>query len=186
VNARLSETCTDPWFPLSAAQRSRWFIYKLDPEKQGRHNNVFAVRMHGTVDERAIRVALSRLAQRHAMLRARFTLIADEPHQCVAEVPEVPLSVFHCEGLDESTLRARVIEDVLRPFDLLRGPVVRASVYKRSPTESVFALALDHIVSDGWSYWRLLEEFGRLLVTASDGQHPETATYQDYITWQCE
>ena len=183
----------DAWFPLSAAQRSRWFMYKLHPEKQGRHNNVFAAYMRGTVQGGAIGMALNHLAQKHAMLRARFRDDEDEPRQCIAEVSNVPLCIVQAEGLDESTLRARVMEDVLQPFDLLHGPAIRASVYVRSATEAVFALALDHIISDGWSYWRLLEEFGQLVATAEHDHSCEpdlaesgAATYRDYIAWQRE
>ena len=45
-----------------------------------------------------------------------------------------------------------------RPFDLDRGPLLRALLCGRGPAESVLALAAHHIVVDRWSLRILLDE----------------------------
>lgn len=184
-----SNTMTEEWFPLSAAQHSRWFMYRLAPQAQGRHNNVFTVRLRGAVDEAAMAQALRTLSARHPMLRARFRQEGDELRQSISSITDVPLQTVSAETWDEPLLRTRVMDDVLRPFALTSAPPVRAALYRRSPDDWVFTLVLDHLVSDGWSYWRLLGELGALLGSAS-ASHAATGVtqgavqYRDYIDWQ--
>ncbi|WP_223619451.1 non-ribosomal peptide synthetase [Lysobacter sp. ESA13C] len=180
----------DAWFPLSAAQQGRWFLYRFDPAGRGNHNNVFAVALQGRIEPSAIARALETLAARHPMLRARVRCLdGREPEQCIAAGAQVPLSIVDAAGLDEDELRARVGADALAAFDDERAPLVRAALYVRDvrdARESVFVLALDHLICDGWSYWRLLEEFGALLSgTATEiEQGAPAAGYRDYVAWQ--
>jgi len=176
------------WFPLSAAQYSRWFLYQLDPRTRGNHNNVFAVSMRGAVDASAISRALDRLVARHEMLRARFRCLdGREPEQSIAAADHVPLAWVDVPDIDDVALRRQVSHDAIQPFDLTRASCIRASLYQRSERESVFLLVLDHLVCDGWSYWRLLEEFGALMSAVDPGASDSAggvADYAGYVEWQ--
>src|SRR5687768_6720923 len=99
----------DAWFPLSAAQQGRWFLYRFDPAGRGNHNNVFAVALQGRIESSAIARALDSLAARHPMLRARVRCLdGREPEQCIVAGAQVPLSIVDAGGLDEDELKARV------------------------------------------------------------------------------
>jgi Condensation domain len=56
----------------------------------------------------------------------------------------------------ETELRTRVESEYARPFDLLRGPLIRASVFSRGPEHPVFVLTVHHIVADGRSLFMLM------------------------------
>ncbi|TDR40687.1 AMP-binding enzyme, partial [Tahibacter aquaticus] len=184
-----ASSAIDAWFPLSSAQNSRWFLYQVDPAGQGNHNNVFSASLRGRVDEAALSRAIARLAARHPMLRARLRCLQGQaPQQCIAEAAPVPLRIVDASGLDSAALQSRVSEDAYAPFDLSGSALFRAVVYRRSESESAFLFALDHLICDGWSYWLLLEELGKLL---SDVQHSavadkSTVGYSDYVAWQRE
>jgi hypothetical protein len=182
----------DVWFPLSAAQRSRWFLYQLDPASQGSHNNSFAARMNGHIGRAALSEALQKLVARHPMLRTHFRSQNGEPKQCIAPAAKVPVLCFNVEGLEEEALRKRVLMACLQPFDLSQAPRIRANLYQRSKHETVILLVFDHIAVDGWSYWQILEELGVLLSSPRSGGdiRAEAAqnkvSYFDYIAWQRE
>ena len=171
------------WFGLSYAQRSRWFMYQWTPQRQGQHNNVFVVRLRGALDEAALSDALLGLSKRHPMLRARFVDDAGEPRQSVDFAPEVPLIHADASGWSQADLYARVHADALRPFDLRHGPAIRAHLYRCGADEAVFCLSIDHLVSDGWSYWRLLAELGARLSGEPVGPGVPVR-YEDYVAWQ--
>ena len=86
-------------------------------------------------------------------------------------------------------LKRRVAEDCARPFDLACAPLIRASVYYLPNQQSVLLLVLDHIICDGWSYWRVIEELGEILDSGEASALPEfprgkEKSYFDYIRHQ--
>ena len=180
------------WFPLSAAQRSRWFLYQFDPASQGCHNNSFAARMNGNIDRAVLLEGLQRIVARHPMLRAYFRSQNGEPRQCIAPAAKIPVLCFNVEGLADEVLQKRVLMACRQPFDLSQAPRIRANLYQRSKHETVILLVFDHIAVDGWSYWQILEELGMLLSSPKSGAdiRAEAAqnkvSYLDYIVWQRE
>ncbi|HEX2061560.1 MAG TPA: amino acid adenylation domain-containing protein, partial [Thermoanaerobaculia bacterium] len=131
-------------------------------------------------DPAAIEAALRGLIARHPMLRAEVSI--EQGQRIHAEMP-FTLDVVDATGMSADALRERVQADAWAPF--LHAPLLRAGLYVTGPEESVFLLALDHLICDGWSYWHLLDELGAALSgveTAPDA----AATYRDYVSWQHE
>src|SRR5262249_8169857 len=77
-----------------------------------------------------------------------------------------------------------------RPFDLERGPVVKAYVLKRSPAEYNLLLVIHHLVGDFWSVTLVLREIGILYSAAIGGEPallPEIqAEYCEYVSAEAE
>ncbi|MBJ7312355.1 non-ribosomal peptide synthase/polyketide synthase [Rugamonas sp. CCM 8940] len=170
------------WFPLSEAQRSRWFLYQLDAARQGSHNNGFTARLHGPLDVALITAALQQLVERHPMLRARFRNNQGKPEQAIAETARVHLTVRQAEaGID---LQHQVEADCRVPFDLDAGLLLKAYLYRCGEHDTVLQIVFDHLAVDGWSYWRLLQEFGGYLQAPGGAAAPGAARYQDYVGWQ--
>src|SRR5438477_1911245 len=78
----------------------------------------------------------------------------------------------------------------MRPFDLSRGPLMRASLLRLADDQSLVLLTLHHIISDGWSMSVLFREIGLLYAAFSAGQRPNLPDlpmqYADYARWQRE
>ena len=90
-------------------------------------------------------------------------------------------------SLAEAALVERVSAVLAVPFDLERGPLFRAHLLRRSPTEHVLLLGGHHTVLDGWSVGLLLREASVLYrqATESEGSLPALAIqYADYASWQ--
>src|SRR5882757_3985492 len=150
-------------FPLSAAQERLWFLWKLEPESAA-YNIPGALRLEGKLDVGAVRSALSGLVSRHEALGTRFGEADGVAFQMVEA--EGAYGWEECE-VTEGEVAASVRSLVSRPFDLERGPLLRAAALRLGPEEHVLVLAMHHIVSDGWSISILVKEFVALYGAAA-------------------
>ncbi|QWP75373.1 amino acid adenylation domain-containing protein [Lysobacter sp. K5869] len=170
------------WFPLSQGQQARWFQYRLTPAARGDHNNVFVAALDGGRDDEALAAAFDAVVARHPMLRARIRQSDDgRLEQCVLPAWRGTLRTIPAESLDAPALRQRVGADACRAFGD-DEPLLRAHLYSRGDGSAVLLLALDHLICDGWAYWRLLDE----LAAELDGRAPQppAGDYRDYVSWQ--
>ena len=75
-------------------------------------------------------------------------------------------------------LAAVAARHVSEPFDLGRGPLLRAEVLRLAPDHHVLVLTGHHIVLDGWSFWVLVKD---LAAACRDGAASATApSFADY------
>ena len=163
----------DVWHPLSAVQRSLWFEYRTHPESSGRRNISFCVRILGELDAGHLRRALNVLAARHPILRAKFREIDGTPSQCADRNAAIEVSVSD-DHLSDDELERRLSEQTVKSFDLTAAPLVRAGLYRRSNHECILLLVLDHLICDGWSFWKLIDELGKILQGEQSDLTPDT------------
>jgi amino acid adenylation domain-containing protein/non-ribosomal peptide synthase protein (TIGR01720 family) len=168
--------------PVSFAQQGLWFQAELEPGNPAYHVPV-ALRMRGSIDERALEAALRTIVDRHEILRTTFALESSELIQLIHPKIALPFRVENINGNDDE-LKARIREEIHRPFDLVRGPLLRFILFRRSADEAVLLGTLHHLVTDGWSIGVLMKE----LTAAYGGETlPELEIqYADYATWQRE
>jgi amino acid adenylation domain-containing protein len=155
-------------FPLSPGQQGLWFVYQLAPSSPA-YNFLFAARLPPSVDLDALTKAFQTLLCRHPALRTRFFLKDGKPTQQVeAELP-VDLPRIDAAAWSWPELLAKLEERGDAPFDLEKGPAVRAEFYRRAD-ETVLLLVFHHIVADLWSMDLLIEELKDLYASRKRGQ----------------
>ena len=66
------------------------------------------------------------------------------------------------EGQRQAAAAARIREEAQRPFDLARGPLVRARLLRLGEQEHIALVIMHHAVSDGWSIGILIREVSAL------------------------
>jgi len=85
-------------------------------------------------------------------------------------------------------LRMLLREEAARGFDLARGPLFRAHLYRMAADIHVLLLTMHHIISDGWSIGVLFRELGEFYASLSRGQSistpPLRLQYRDFARWQ--
>ncbi|MDH6117663.1 amino acid adenylation domain-containing protein [Kitasatospora sp. GAS204B] len=175
--------------PLSAAQQRLWFFWQLRP-RSSEYNVPKATRLRGPLDLPALAAALTRLTERHSLLRATFPTVDGTPMLRIAPAVTVPLPVTDLTDLPaparERALGEAVDRLALGPFDLLHGPVFRAGLIRLAAEEHVLVLAFHHIVVDGWSLGIIERDLAGEYTAALDGNPrlPTTPTptydYRDY------
>ncbi|HVG10753.1 MAG TPA: amino acid adenylation domain-containing protein [Thermoanaerobaculia bacterium] len=164
----------------SFAQERLWVMDRLSPGSTV-YNLFQALELSGPLDETELERAFSEVARRHETLRTRFTTVQGRPMQIVEPHRFRPLPVVDLRSLPLSLRQGEAdrlsLEEARRPFDLLRGPLVRIGLLRLGESSRLL-LTLHHIICDGWSLDLLVREVG--------GQSlPELPfQYADYADWQ--
>jgi amino acid adenylation domain-containing protein len=179
--------------PASFAQRRLWFLDRLQPGSPA-YNIPAAVRLEGRLDVEALRRALAEVVRRHEILRTTFADDGGVPRQVIADSLELPLPVEDLSDLPEDRRldRAigRVLEEAAKPFDLARGPLVRAGLIRLAEDRYIVQVTMHHIVTDGWSLGVLIREVSALYEAFRAGQPPPlpepAIQYADFAAWQRE
>ncbi|WP_367127827.1 amino acid adenylation domain-containing protein [Saccharothrix sp. HUAS TT1] len=173
--------------PLSFGQRRLWFLHTLDPDDTS-YNSTVALRLTGRLDERALGRALDALVHRHETLRTTF-LSTDGTVTPVVQPPDgQPITTIDLTELDRAELAAELDEQLRAEtglaFDLVRGPVLRATLLRLDPEEHVLVLAVHHIAIDGWSFGVLVRELGALYADPHAAPTGPRVRYADFAAWQ--
>ena len=177
--------------PASFAQQRLWFLDQLEPGN-ATYNIPIAVRLVGDLDPDALERAFNEVVRRHEALRTTFTARDGRPLQVIAPELLIPLPMGDLrewpEADREPEALRRLHAEAARPFDLARGPLIRASLLKLGEREHVVLLTMHHIISDGWSIGVLIREVGTLYEAFSrGGPSPLPALplqYADFAAWQ--
>ncbi|HEU0080191.1 MAG TPA: condensation domain-containing protein, partial [Longimicrobiaceae bacterium] len=177
--------------PLSFAQQRLWFIDRLEPGSAA-YNIPFPLRLRGALHLPALAAALTEVVRRHEALRTVFADVGGEPAQVVLPAAPFPLPVVDLGALPESVREAEArrlaAEDAAHPFDLARGPLLRAALLRLGEGDAVLLGNVHHVAFDGWSLRVLLRELSSLYPALAAGEPsplPEPPVqYADFAVWQ--
>lgn len=178
--------------PLSFAQQRMWLIQQLNP-----HSHLYtyprALELRGRLDLGALERALDSILRRHEVLRTAFP--ADDegkPWQNILPELTIPVGVTELTRTPRARRRLEVerltLEFAYQPFDLARAPLLRAHVFRLGADEHVLAVAMHHIIGDGWASAVFFRELGEFYKAHISGEKPAvadlTVQYADYAIWQ--
>ncbi|HZF13330.1 MAG TPA: amino acid adenylation domain-containing protein [Thermoanaerobaculia bacterium] len=182
-------------YPLSFSQQRLWFIDRLEPGS-ATFNLADALRFQGRLDPVLLARVLAEIVRRHEVLRTAFPVVDGHPVQQVAPPGPLPLPLADLAGLPaaarEREARRLAEAEAAAPFDLARGPLLRARLLRLGATDHLALFTLHHIVSDGWSLGVLVRELTALYAAGISEQAsgepsplPELPIqYADFADWQ--
>ncbi len=173
--------------PLSFAQEQLWFLHELDPDDPS-YNIAATVHFRGMLDVTALEQALRALVARHETLRTTLVARDGRPVQHVAPALALGLPLSDLRSASEAEVRAEVLAEARRPFDLEHGPLLRLALLKFGEDEHALLIVLHHSVGDGWSMRILVRElalFYDAFVTGQDASLGELPLrYRDHAAAQ--
>ncbi|HEU0055230.1 MAG TPA: condensation domain-containing protein, partial [Longimicrobium sp.] len=175
----------------SFAQQRLWFLEQLG-EMGSTYHIPLRMRLRGALDRAALAGALERIVARHESLRTVFVRVDGDPEQRVLPVEESGFGVaehdLRGEPRAEAEAERLAAREMDAPFDLERGPLVRACLVHLADDDHLLLLTMHHVVSDAWSMGVLTRELGALYTAFSQGRpDPLPALpvqYADYAAWQ--
>ncbi len=177
--------------PLSFAQQRLWIIDQLEPGDPS-YNIPAALRLRGRLEAGVLEACLGEVLRRHESLRTSFAAVAGGAVQVVAParpvtLPEADLRALAAPALEREARRL-ALREVLRPFDLSRGPLLRARLLRLAEDESLLLVTMHHVISDAWSLGILIRELASLYRAFRKGDPsplPELEIqYPDFARWQ--
>ena len=179
--------------PVSFSQQRLWFLDRLEPGSP-LYNLPAAFEVTGRLDAAALAAALREIVRRHETLRTTFADGPEGPVQVIHPEGDLPFAVSDLRSLPEGERRReawrRATEEARRPFDLARGPLLRALLLRLGEEEHLVVLTLHHVVSDGWSMGVLVREVAALYPAFAAGAPSPLPVlpvqYADFAAWQRE
>ncbi len=181
--------------PLSFAQQRLWFLDQLEPGSP-LYNIPAPVRLAGPLDVAALERALTEVIRRHEALRTIFATPDGRPVQVIADVTALPpltIPVVDLRRLPDGERQPEAARQAAaaaaEPFDLARGPLLRAHLWRLADEDYLALLNTHHIVSDDWSLGVLIAELATLYAAFCGGEvtsplQPLPVQYADYAVWQ--
>ncbi len=179
VRSRLTEA------PLTESQLEILLAAQLSAEANCSFNESFSVHLHGELNEPILHKGLNTFIARHDALRVTFAPDGDK--QFFAPVLSLDLPLIDLSQLGATERQKRfddwIAKDARDPFDLTKGPLVRATLFRFAPLHHVFVFTSHHIVFDGWSTNVFLDELSRLYsaeISGATAQLDSHMSFSDY------
>ena len=181
----------DQNLPTSFAQQRLWFLEQLQSGSATYHLTA-ALQIKGPLDAQVLERSLNEIIRRHESLRTTFDSSGGDLAQVIASSLKLKLTTVDLRALADKSfdrqMKRVATEQARQPFDLQRGPLLRATLLRRGADDHVILLTLHHIVFDRWSMNVFIKEIATLYEAFSKGEPsplPDLAVqYADYALWQ--
>ena len=190
--APIERLAGDDVLRASFAQQRLWFIDQLEGPGLSAYNISTATRLEGALSVEALSQALDDLVLRHEPLRTTFAVQDGELVQMIHAAFPIDLRVDDLRHLADPERAAEAERlagiEADRPFDLSKGPLVRARLLRNGDAEQILLLTVHHVAADGWSMVVLWRELGEAYRARMAGHVPVFPAlpirYVDYAGWQ--
>lgn len=181
----------DSFAPLTFAQKQLWLHAQLGPGTS-LYNEPLTVRRHGPLNVATLERSFTEIIRRHEAWRTTFPVINGEPMQKVGAPFEVRLPLIDLRNVPQAEREKEAMriatEDARQPFDLTRGPLLRAKLVRLEAEEYRVFVTLHHLIFDGFSGYRVFlpELVAFYEAFSEDKPTPSPLPYQfsDYALWQ--
>ena len=121
--------------------------------------------MRGKLNVPGLEKAINEILRQHESQRTTFAVKDGNPVQVIAPSFAIALKPedlgSYPETQPEAEARRLGIEEAQQPFDLAKGPLVRARLLRLADEDHILLLTMHHIVSDAWSAAIALSELCR-------------------------
>ncbi|WP_164986374.1 non-ribosomal peptide synthetase [Streptomyces roseicoloratus] len=187
---RLLPDGLDDAYPLSAMQAGMLY-HAAYAEDSSVYRVVTSARVAARLDPAALRAAIDDTAARHPSLRCSFDLARySEPLQLVHGHVEIPLETGLDLGDLDDEARLRAVTDWVEEakftrFDPEVAPLLKFVAHPCGPDAFELSVIEHHVVLDGWSDMRMLEEvadhYRARLAGRALSLPPVRSAYRDFV-----
>jgi Condensation domain len=145
--------------PLTFPQRELWEASPIPAADVSNHICAF-IEVRGVLAPKDCEAAMQQVVDRQEVMRLSILPGRDQPVQMI-RASSRPRMRF-CE-LSSSDRQPEVVEELMQetfsePFDLVQGPLYRATVLRQGANEQLLILAIHHAIADGWSLGALVQD----------------------------
>ncbi|MGB5927695.1 MAG: amino acid adenylation domain-containing protein, partial [Cyclobacteriaceae bacterium] len=177
-------------YEVSYAQHRLWVLDQFE-DSQVAYSMPITYELQ-SVNTEALNSAIKSVVERHESLRTTFVEVDGHVYQRITNIKDFDFQLEikdfrHAAEADEKAdeLLRKVVQT---PFDLLKGPLVKAVLILLPEDRSRLLFNMHHIISDGWSIKVLLYEVITLYMVYAAGKSnplpPLAIQYKDYAAWQ--
>ncbi|MCP4150898.1 MAG: non-ribosomal peptide synthetase, partial [bacterium] len=166
------------YYPLSSAQKRMYIAQQINLEGKS-YNMPVILPLKSHLQPQRFQEIFQQLTHRHESLRTAFRMVKGEPVQVVFDRIDFSLEYYENE---KGKPTERLVEKIIRPFELSEAPLFRAALIKIDTAEYMLVADMHHIISDGVSTGILVNEFTALY---NNTPLPQLKIqYKDFAHWQ--
>lgn len=181
-------------YVLSSSQKRLWLLCQFE-EGNAAYNSRAGYEFGPELNINCLEGALNALIERHEILRSVFK--EDESgdvKQFILSFDALKFNMLY-EDLSQSEdedhgINSSLQADLEAPFNLSKGPLLRARLIKKGNGGYIFNYVVHHIVSDGWSMDVMMKDLRIFYTSFINGKEntlaPLRIQYKDYAAWQQE
>ena len=179
-------------FKLSSGQKRLWVLGQFEGGSEA-YNIPNHIYLNASIEIENFKRAIDATIDRHEILRTVFREDGSgEIMQWVVDREDLGFAIdyqdFSKEADKKVKAEAYIAADAFQPFDLEKGPLLRAALLRVEEKEYVFCFNMHHIISDGWSMGVLSKDVFKYYEFYKAGKEPEIKElriqYKDYSAWQ--
>jgi amino acid adenylation domain-containing protein len=183
-----------PHYPLSAAQRRLWVLCQFEQGSIA-YNMPSVCIFQGKLDRQALEDAFNIVIDRHESLRTVFKEDEEGEIRQFINAPGLNRFVITFQDMRNKRNQQELLAEALQtafgtPFNLVTGPLLRATICQLEENKWIFAYVMHHIIGDGWSMNVLMNELLVLydvkLKKQANPLPPLKIQYRDFTAWQHE
>ena len=165
----------DSGIPLTESQTEIWLAAQMGDEASCAFNESVSLTLRGSLNEQALRAALSLLFERHDALRASFTPTGEEMRISAAQPLDLQIVDLAARPDAKGAAEQIIADDARTPFDLVKGPAARVQLLRLAPEHHVLVFTAHHIIVDGWSINVVVSELAEIYPVLCQGGTPQLA-----------
>ncbi|MBX3253274.1 MAG: amino acid adenylation domain-containing protein [Chitinophagaceae bacterium] len=178
------------YYDLSPSQNRLWLIDQLGISNIS--YNIIGTYDFKTSDVKIpeFKKAISKLIERHEILRTIFIYTDDGPKQKILERKSLDIVIeeFADSGLEEQFTISNIQKEIFNAkFKLDVWPLFKLALVKHKEKFSI-VFSMHHIISDGWSLGIFTKELSEFYESELTGSHPSLPVldiqYKDFANWQ--
>ena len=187
----LAPVSRDNELPLSYAQQRMWVLDQVEPGNCS-YNVRRVIQITGSLNVEALRQTSNKIVERHESLRTTFQTADGLPTQVIAPTLNLPMPLVDLSNVSQAEQQRETRRLIRRegevPFDLAKGPLIRATLVRLGEQEHLLLVTMHHIVTDGWSLGVFFNELRVLYGAISQGESSPLpglpVQYADYAVLQ--
>jgi amino acid adenylation domain-containing protein len=164
------------YYPLSSAQKRLFVIQAMSPDSIN-YNMPSVILLQDDIRKEKLEDIFKIIIERHESLRSTFSIVNGQPVQKINSL-DFKIDYYKTKETDLQSL----VNQLVKPFDLEKGPLIRASIIESDNLLKLLFLDLHHIISDGVTQNILTKEFFSLC--KNESITPLSLHYKDYAIWQ--
>lgn len=171
---------TMPCYPLSSAQKRIYFASSIAGKESTLYNIPGGIILEEMPDISKLENCLNILVARHDSLRTYFEFSGNDIVQKVQDYLTFKLDIY--DGVLSYSQLKQKFQDFVKPFDLSKAPLFRATLIKLEDNRVAFFIDMHHIISDGTSLHIFIDELCKLYNNQT--LNNLKLTYKDFAVWE--
>lgn len=167
------------YYMLSSPQKRMFAIWQKDKQSTV-YNMPSAFLVEGSIDVVLLEKVINEIIKRHSALHTIFPVIDGKVYQKL--LPQLKVQVQYFDKEYSQQTAEELVKDMIQPFDLENGPLVRVSVTGIKKDRQILFIDVHHIISDGVTTGIIVNELAKLF----NGEQLEEVKYHyvDYSEYQ--